>query len=119
MKGILWKFNPASSCTEEQAKSTKEWALMEKLEHGKKPTLDELELCFGELWHPDGYCYATVKRAGWYYDFKPYFRRYLVNEKYSGWREVWAYGKTAVRQLSAAPSRILELVDITRRGRFA
>ena len=31
----------------------------------------------------------------------------------------WAYGKTAVRQLSAAPSRILEIVDITRRGRFA
>ena len=119
MKGVLYKFNPNSPCTEKQAKSTREWALMEKLERGEQPTLGELESLFRELWNPDGYRSGIVRRAGWLYDFKPYFRRYLVNEKYSGWREVWAYGKTAVRQLSAAPSRILELVDITRRGRFA
>ena len=112
MKGILWKFNLASSCTEEQAKSTKEWALMEKLERGEKPTLGELESCFRELWHPDGYSDATVRLAGWCYDFKPYFRRYLIKEMYMGWREVWAYSKTAVRRLNVNPSRIREIVEL-------
>ena len=119
MKGVLYKFNPDSSCTEEQAKSTREWELMEKLERGEKPTLNKLESLFRELWNPDGYRSAIVRKAGWLYDFRPYFRRYLVNEKYSGWREVWAYSKTAVRRMNAAPTRILEIVDITRRGRFA
>lgn len=115
MKGILWKFNQGSSCTEEQAKSTKEWTLMEKLERGEKPTLGELELCFGELLHPDGYNYATVKVAGWYYDFKPYFRRYLVRQMYAGWREVYAYNKTAVRRLNVNPSRIREIVEVPKK----
>lgn len=114
MKSIVYKFNPKSSCTEEQAKSTKEWAFMEKLERGEKPTLNELGRYFRELWHPDSYQNATVKLAGWCYDFKPYFRRYLVNEKYSGWRAVWAYNKMAVRRLNTVPSRILEIVEIPR-----
>ena len=119
MKGVMYKFNPASACTEEQAKSTREWALMEKLERGEKPTLKELRPLFGELQNPEGYCRATVRRAGWLYDFMPFFRRYLVNEKCSGWREVYAYSRTAVRRLNFAPSHILEIVEIPRRGRAA
>lgn len=119
MKGVLYKFHPHSACTEEQAKSTREWALMEKLERGEKPTLDELAPLFRELWNPGGYRSGIVRRAGWFYDFRPYFRRYLVNEKHAGWREVYAYSKAAVRQLSVVPSRILEIVELPRRRRAA
>lgn len=119
MKGVLYKFNPDSTCTEEQARASREGMLMQKLELGERPTIDELESLFRELWNHDGYRSAIVRRAGWLYDFKPYFRRYLVNERNSGWREVWAYNKTAVRRLNIAPSGILEIVEIPKRGRAA
>ena len=119
MKGVLYKFNPDSTCTEEQARASREGMLMQKLELGERPTIDELESLFRELWNHDAYRYGIVRRAGWLYDFKPYFRRYLVNERHSGWREVWAYSKTAVRRLNIAPSGILEIVEIPKRGRAA
>lgn len=115
MKGVVYKFNPESSFTEEQVKATKEWSLMMKFERGEKPTLDELERCFGDLWHPDGYCDATVRLMGWFFNFRPYFRRYLINEKYTGWREVYAYSKTAARRLNSSPSRILEIVEVPKK----
>lgn len=119
MKGVIYKFNPDSTCTEEQARASREGMLMQRLELGEKPTLGELESLFRELWNADGYRSAIVRRAGWLYDFRPYFHRYLINEQYVGWREVRAYSKTAVRQLSTNPSRIMEIVEIPKRGRAA
>jgi hypothetical protein len=49
---------------------------------------------------------------GWMFDFKPYLRRFLVNDKACGWREVRAYNKTAIRKLSANPSYILEIIEL-------
>lgn len=117
MKGIIYKFNSGSSCTEERARAAREGMLMQTLELNERPTIAELMPLFYELWNPDSYRSAIVRRAGWCYDFRPYFRRYLVNEKYSGWREVYAYNKTAVRRLNTAPSGILEIVEIPKRGR--
>lgn len=114
MKGIIYKFNPQALTTEEQAKSTKEYALMEKLERGEKPTIEELS-CFNELWHSDCYTKGIVRRMGWLYDFRPYMKRFLVNDKYYGWREILSLNKTAIRKLAAMPSHILEIVEIPRR----
>lgn len=96
MKGIVYKFNPSASTTEEQAKATREYAIMEKLERGEKVDISELTF-FSELWHPEGYQYGVVRLMGWLYDFRPYMKRYLVNDKYYGWREIRSFNKTAIR----------------------
>lgn len=111
MKGYMYKFNPASSFTEEQAKQTREYALMCKLERGEKPTVEDMAP-FSELWHPDCYRTGCVKVMGWLYDFSPYFKRHLVRTKHYGWNEVRAYSKTMIRKLSSTPSWIEEIIEV-------
>ena len=115
MKGILYKFNPDSECTEERIKKTREYRLMCKLDRGEKPTMDELML-FRELWDPDKFRTGRIKLWGWLFDFSPYFKRYLVNVKYYGWSEVQAYNKTMIRELSNTPSWIKEIVEVPKKG---
>ena len=114
MKGIIYKFNPKSDYTEEQMKASGPYALMLKLERGEKPTIGEMSM-FGELFHSDSYRSGTVRLMGWFFDFRPYFRRFLVNEKYYEWREVYAYNRTMLRKLSSTPSHILEIVELKNR----
>ena len=116
MKGIVYKFNPSASTTEGQAKATREYAIMEKLERGEKVDVGELTF-FSELWNPKGYLCGVVRCMGWLYDFRPYMKRYLVHDKYYGWREIYSLNKTAIRKLSCAPSHILEIVEIPNRDK--
>ena len=112
MKGTIHKFNPQSSWTEQDAKRTDAYALMCKLERGEKPKMNELEWLFSEHWHHNSYRYGYVMVMGWMFDFKPYLRRFLVNDKACGWREILAYNKTAIRKCAANPSYILEIVEL-------
>lgn len=111
MKGIVYKFNPSSAATEEQIRTSKPYALMEKLERGEKPSVEDMSH-FSELWYPECYAYGVVRILGWLLDFRPYFRRFLVNDKHCHWHEVYAYNKTMIRKLAVTPSHILEIVEL-------
>lgn len=112
MKDNIFKFNPSSSFTEEQIKATDAYALMCKLDRGEKITIKELDPYFNELWHWDSYSMGIVKIMGWQLNFKPYFKRYVFRDRWDGWREVWAYNKTAVRKLSSSPLLIAEILEV-------
>ena len=67
---------------------------------------------FSELNHPEAYREGIYRCVGWVIDFRSFLRRFLVNERYYGWREVWAFNKTTLRRNSTFPHNILEIIEI-------
>ena len=56
--------------------------------------------------YTDGYSFGaehlqngSYKLFGWYFDFKPFCKRYLVNLKYYGWTEYTTPNKTCLYRL--------------------
>ena len=113
----IWKFNSESTTTEEWAKNTSEYRLLQKMAAGERISIEELgKGGFGELWNPDTYSHGVKRLGGWCFDYAPYLKRFLIRERYSGWREVMGYNKMAVRKLAANPSQILEIVEIPKKS---
>jgi len=115
MKGIIYKFAPYASTTEEQAKQTSFYALMGRMDRGEKIGTRELGKTFGEIHDTDRYRKGIVKWMGWVYDFRPYLTHYAVQETDGSWHDVWGYNKTAVRKLAWRPSRIALILEIPKK----
>lgn len=80
---------------------------------GKFSDLDNVDKgLFSELWHYETYCHGVIRQMGWLFDFREFFKKYLVKLKYYGWREVYAPNKTAIKYNAVVPSRILRIVEI-------
>lgn len=68
--------------------------------------------CFSELWHPDAYKNGIYRLAGYVFDFRPHFKKYLVHWKYYGWQEHYAPCKMFIRENAASPHEILQIVEL-------
>ena len=80
-----------------------------------KPGYDSNEndyLLFTELWHSSEYRTGIIKQAGWIFDFRSFFKLYLVKTKYYGWKEQYAPNKTFIRKCATIPSRILKIIEL-------
>jgi len=69
-------------------------------------------LFFSELNHPEAYREGIYRCVGWVVDFRPFLRRFLVNDRHYGWYEVRAFNKTTLRRNSTCPHDILEIIEI-------
>lgn len=87
----------------ETYKGAKVYIIMDKLNRTEKLTRDEKDYIYN---HGQGY----IDLMGYRYNFKPYMHKYLVNYKYIGWLERWAYDKTSIR--IADKSQVLQIVEI-------
>lgn len=67
---------------------------------------------FNEIFNYDAYKSGIIKRMGWVFDFRPFFKKYVVKRKYTGWDEQYAYNKTFIRKCSSNPSQILKIIEI-------
>jgi len=67
---------------------------------------------FSELSHPEAYREGIYRCVGWAIDFRPFLRRFLVNDRHYGWYEVRAFNKTTLRRNSVRPHDILEIIEI-------
>ena len=54
----------------------------------------------------------NYKISGWIFPFKSFMNRYLVNNEYYGWTEIWAFDKTCIRSSYYTNHRIIEIVEI-------
>lgn len=80
---------------------------------GKYSQLSEKEKrLFSELWHYDAYNHGIIKQMGWCFDFRSFFKKYLVKLKHYGWREQYAPNKTFIRQNAVTPSHVLRIIEI-------
>ena len=77
--------------------NTPTWALWYKLENGQKLTREEKNRAYGKCHKLLGWCFPL---SG--------LRRYIVNLRCYGWREVYAYDKTSVR---ANNTGVLEIIE--------
>ena len=88
--------------------------LLEERKAYSKLTKTEKEFVnnlFTELWNPDAYKYGIIKVRGWAFDFRPFMKKYLVNYRYYGWKEVWSFNKSCIRNNYSTPSHVLEIVE--------
>ncbi len=73
---------------------------------GKQPLLNGLR-------QYEAYNNGVIKQMGWIFDFRPFFRLYLVKVKHYGWVEMYAPNKTFIRANAITPSHILKIVEIS------
>lgn len=66
---------------------------------------------FSEIGHPEAYQQGIYRLAGYAFNFRPFFKRYLVKTKDCGWREQYAPNKTFIRKCAAFPREIIEILD--------
>lgn len=108
---MIYKFNQHTSVTRPEHLSA--YATYKHLENGGKIT--ELEQkqqnLFSELWHYDSYKNGIVKQMGWAFDFRQFFKLYLV-KTHEGWREQYAPNKTFIRKNAITPSHILKIIEL-------
>lgn len=67
---------------------------------------------FSELHHPDAYRHGIYKLGGYIFDFRPFFKKYLVKTKHNGWNEHWAPNKTFIRKCATFPRDILQIIEM-------
>jgi hypothetical protein len=82
---------------------------MENVKSGKP--LGEYENLFDELFYPDGYNNGIVRQMGYLFDFRGYFKPYIVEFKHYGFRRVYAPNKTHIRKLSCHKSWIIKITE--------
>jgi hypothetical protein len=82
---------------------------MEAVKNGKP--LGEYENLFDELWHSEAYNNGIVRQMGYLFDFRGYFKSYIVEFKHGGFRRVYAPNKTHIRKLSWKKSWILKIIE--------
>lgn len=85
-------------------------ALMKKLNEGVPLTRQEkddlVDSFYGTFGQRHG---ATIRYAGWIWDFRPFTKTYLVKQ-YGGWQEYQAFDKTSLRK--ALYGRIEAIVEV-------
>ena len=81
----------------------KAYIIMDKLNNGVALTRaekDSLDFSGG----------SYMKVMGWRFDFRPYCKRFLVKDRNYGWREIWAFDKTQIRNTYWKKSDIVEII---------
>ena len=105
MKNV-WKFVVWDVPSLDKLSERKAYKCMQKLNDGMPlPRAEKDSFSF-----EDG---PFVRLQGWFFNYKPYCNRYLVNYKYYGWVEVWHFDKTAIRKNNTG---IIEIVEIQKRS---
>ena len=105
---MYYKFNTSTSM--ETPDGLSGYELYKRVEAGEE--LKGEQPLFSELWHHEAYKNGVIKQMGWLFDFRPFFRLYLVKFKYCGWTEVYAPNKTFIRANASTPSHILKIVEV-------
>ena len=100
-----------SSTAIENPEGLSAYELYKRIEAGEK--LKGEHPLFNELWHPEAYRNGIIKQLGWVFDFRPFFKLYLVKFKHYGWMEVYAPNKGFIRANASTPSHILKIVEMT------
>lgn len=100
-KFVKWEVAPL-----ENYKDTKVYIFMEKLNAGQQLTKEEKNELFKMLQNYN----SSVHLMGWCYDFTKYLKLYLVKIKYDGWREVYAFNKTQIRE--RYKSYVLNIIEL-------
>ena len=54
---------------------------------------------------------ASYKQAGWAADFRPFLKRFLVNERHYGWKEYYSFNRTLLRKVLGA-HKVLEITEL-------
>lgn len=67
-------------------------------------------LLFSELNHPEAYKDGIYRLAGYIFDFRPFFKKYLVKWKHYGWQEHYAPNKSFIRDNATTPSHIEKII---------
>lgn len=67
---------------------------------------------FSELGHRNAYRNGTYRLMGYEFDFRPFFKKWLVKFKYDGWDELYAPNKTFIRRHATSPSHILQIIEL-------
>lgn len=70
------------------------------------------DMFFSELWHRSAYRNGIYHLMGYEFDFRPFFKKWLVKFKYDGWEEMYAPNKTFITQHAIHPSHILQIIEI-------
>lgn len=104
---MYYKF---SSTATENPDGLSAYGLYKRVEAGEE--LKGEQPLFSELWHSEAYRNGVIKQMGWLFDFRPFFRPYLVKLKHYGWLEMYAPNKTFIRANAITPSHILKIVEI-------
>lgn len=110
---MIYRFND-TTVTLEELETAKIFTLYNKVKAGTKwsDLSDQEKSMFEEVGSSNLYRNGSYKLLGWKFDLKPYLKRYLVNLKYYGWLEFYALSKMQIRDTSANPSYILEIVEL-------
>jgi hypothetical protein len=104
---MYYKF---SSTAIENPEGLSAYELYKRVEAGEE--LKGEQPLFNELCHYEAYRNGVIKQMGWLFDFRPFFRLYLVKFKYEGWQEIYAPNKTFIRVNSSRSSYILKIIEI-------
>lgn len=83
-------------------------------EHIQRPGYDKSlndYTLFSEIGHSEAYKNGIYRIGGWIFDFRAFFKVYLVKTKYYGWQEQYAPNKTFIRKCAATPSHILKIIE--------
>ncbi|MDR2559339.1 MAG: hypothetical protein LBC86_07345 [Oscillospiraceae bacterium] len=67
-------------------------------------------VCFNEIEHQDAYRHGIYKLMGWIFDFRPFFKKWLVKYEYSGWQEQYAPDRDFIFTNSSTPDEILKVM---------
>lgn len=113
---MIYKFNDTTT-TLQELEMARIYTLYKKVKAGAKwSDLDDQEKAmFNELNSPGRlYNRGHYLLLGWVFDISPYLKRYLVKLKHYGWSEFYALSKMQIRETTANPSYILEIVELSK-----
>ena len=111
---MIYKFTNTTS-TLQELETARIFTLYNKVKAGAKwsDLNDQEKTMFDEIGsNGDLYKNGYYKLLGWKFDLKPFLKRYVVNLKCYGWLEFYALSKMQIRDTSANPSYILEIVEL-------
>lgn len=104
---MIYKFNKESTAKKENQSA---YELYKRFENGEK--IENKQPLFDELWHSDSYRTGVIRQMGWSFNFREFFKTFLIKTKYGGWEEIVAPNKMFIRVNSVSPSQILKIIEL-------
>lgn len=62
------------------------------------------------IWNRETYFNGGFKLGGYYYDLRPFMKRYLFRCQYYGWQQIYAPNKATVRKCHS--HKIYEIIEV-------
>ena len=91
--------------------SSTAYKIMERLNNGEKIQESDY-IIFREINSVEAYKNGIYRIMGYIFDFRKYFKKYLVKTKYYGWQEQYAPSKMFIRKNSSSPSHIIKIIEL-------